>query len=330
MARRLAERTGAASLPVSSATLGLLIGVAALRSEGGGLQALVPSFTFPATVQAIIWNGMHPVFVDIDPRHWHMSPDALMQALDSGGKDVGMVVACSAFGTPPPAAVRRAWQDVCGSAGVPLLVDSAAGFGGIGEDGVAIGAQGDVEVVSFHATKPLAIGEGGAVFTRDPQRMEKLARLANFGLDISRQALEPWGLNAKLDELHAAVALAALDDFDGHLTARRERTERLLKDLGPLWPAQLGYERGTSQFVSVLALDAKTREQVLGRGRGVAELRTYYTPLHRAPAFERLPRSGSLEVTEDLGRRILSLPMSVDLSDEERQTVVEVVLGTVP
>jgi dTDP-4-amino-4,6-dideoxygalactose transaminase len=320
---RLHARTGAACLPVASGTLGLLVAVAALSRTG--TKALLPSFTFAATAQALLWNNLQPVFVDIDPEHWHLSPSALQQALADGGDEVSLVVACSAFGTPPPAAVRTAWEGACRAAAVPLLIDSAAGFGAVAEDGLPIGGQGDAEVVSFHATKPLAIGEGGAIFSRDATLIGRMARLANFGFDAARRPVERRGINAKLDELHAAAALAALDEYDVHVASRRGRARRMLEGLGSTVVPQFGHERSTMQFVSVVTRDAATRDRVFARADGRIEVRAYYEPLHLAPAFEGLPRLGTLRVTEDVGSRIISLPMAVDLTDDEVAEVVDVV-----
>ncbi|HEX4491897.1 MAG TPA: aminotransferase class I/II-fold pyridoxal phosphate-dependent enzyme [Acidimicrobiia bacterium] len=325
LTERLGARTGAVCLPVASGTLGLLVAVAGVRRAG--TTALVPSFTFPATAQALIWNDLQPVFVDIDAEHWHLSPRALEQALAEGGDDVALVVACSAFGTPPPPAVREAWADACRAAGVPLLVDSAAGFGAIAEDGVPIGAQGTAEVVSFHATKPLAIGEGGAIFSRDDALVARMARLANFGFDANRHPIERRGINAKLDELHAATALAALDDLDAQLTARHVRACRMREGLGAQLVPQLGHEHSTVQFVSLLARDRAARNRMFERADGRIEIRSYYEPLHRAPAFADLPRVADLAVTDDIGGRIVSLPMAVDLTDSEIAEIVDVVAG---
>ena len=109
--RLLAERLQALNgcVPVASGTLGLLVAVASLRERSGreaATQALMPSFAFPATAQAAVWNGLRPVFVDVDADHWRLDPETLDRALAERCADVAVVIALSAFGTPPPAAVR--------------------------------------------------------------------------------------------------------------------------------------------------------------------------------------------------------------------------------
>jgi dTDP-4-amino-4,6-dideoxygalactose transaminase len=286
-----------------------MLGVAALRNDELGTKVLIPSFTFPAVIEAVLWNGLEPVFVDISPGHLHLDPERLAHALGGSHPGVCLVVAASCFGTPPPPAVRLAWESACRSAGVRLLVDSAAGFPAQAEDGVGIGAQGDAEVVSFHITKPFGIGEGGAIFSRHPEVMAHLRSLCNFGFDAERSISIPYGTNAKLDELHAAVGLAVFDEIDVRVSNRRSSASRIMETLGPEFVPQIGHERGTYQFVSVLVTTPSRRDAILRDADGLVQLRTYYEPLHQFPAFSGVASSGDLAVTEDVGARILSLPM---------------------
>jgi dTDP-4-amino-4,6-dideoxygalactose transaminase len=324
LADRLGRRTSCTCVPVSSGTSGLMIAAAALAPSPERPEVLMPSFTFAATAQAMIWNGLRPVFVDVDAEHLHLSPAALDSALEARADHVGLVVACSSFGTPPPPEVREAWERRCADAGVPLMVDSAAGFGALAADGLPIGGQGDVEVVSFHVTKPFGIGEGGAVFTRDRPLADRVRRLVNFGFDDRRRAVSQWGLNAKLDELHAAVGLAVLDTFDEQLDQRRSAAKQLLDAVGPAFRPQYGHGYGTYQLLPVVTAGEEVRNRVLSVAQTRVELRTYYEPLHLMPAFEDLSRSDGLPITESLGRTILSLPMGVDLTEEDIGRIADV------
>lgn len=325
---RLGAATGTCAVPVSSCSSGLQVVLAALRRRGPrrATEVLVPSFAFPAPAQAIVWNGLRPVFVDVAPDHWHLDPGALADALEAGRGDIAAVLALSSFGTPPPPEVRDAWEAICADAGVPLLVDSAAGFGAVAADERPIGAQGTAEVVSFHATKPMAAGEGGAMLTRDPELAEEVRRLGNFAFDADHEPVSAYGTNAKLGEPACAIALAALDGLSGQLTARRQRAARLLAALPGLQP-QGGHEHGVWQFVPVAAEDAGEREAVLAAAQERVELRTYYGALHRTAAFRACDRAGSLDVTESLAERMLSLPMAADLSLAELDRIVDVVVA---
>jgi dTDP-4-amino-4,6-dideoxygalactose transaminase len=162
-----------------------MLGLRALVGVSGGRrrEVLMPSFTFAATINAVLWAGLEPVFLDVEEHSWHLDPARLEHALAIRGGSVAAVLACSTFGVPPSAAHRAAWEDAARAAGVPLLVDSAAGFGATGDDGQVLGRQGDVEVFSFHATKPFAIGEGGLVTTNNDEIAHRMIRLTNFGFE---------------------------------------------------------------------------------------------------------------------------------------------------
>jgi dTDP-4-amino-4,6-dideoxygalactose transaminase len=320
---RLSERVGAYCVPVASGTLGLMAAlVAVLEAPGEGPKrgALMPSFTFLATAQAAIWSGLEPRLADIAADHWHLDPGLLEQLLGNES-DLGAVLAVSAFGTPPPPATRERWERACREAGVPLIVDSAAGFGGVAADDVPIGAQGDIEVVSFHATKPFAIGEGGAVFTRNRDLSERVERVVNFGFRPDRTVGVARGLNAKMSELHAATALAVLDGFDEILEHRRQAATAIQARAGESVSWQAGSELSTWQFVPVALADAERRQRLVATCDGTIEARVYYQPLSElAPEHSTVVGPG-LERTEDLHRRILCLPMANDLSEAERNAI---------
>jgi dTDP-4-amino-4,6-dideoxygalactose transaminase len=313
----------------ANATLGLMIALRSLLSpDRGGSLVLTPSFTFPATAQAICWAGLRPLWVDVERDGWHVDPAAVDRALALHGEEIAAVLACSTFGTAPAREQSAAWEQSCSSAGVPLLVDSAAGFGSRDEHGRALGGQGDAEVFSFHATKPFAIGEGGAVVMRDRELAQRIAELTNFGFNSEREVGSPFGLNAKMSEAHAAIGLAVLDRFDDILAARRTRAEQLkarLEHAG--YRFQRGALGSTWQFVPVLAPSAAVRDAVIARAaQAQIEIRTYHEPLHRLAAFGEFAPAEELPVTESLAPLSLSLPLANDLSVGDCDRVGELLL----
>jgi dTDP-4-amino-4,6-dideoxygalactose transaminase len=329
LAARLADVVGAHAEPVANATLAIALALRAATDDAPASrrEVLVPAFTFVAGAAAIRWAGFEPVFVDIEPDGWHLDAHALREALEERGERVRAVLACSTFGTPPPSAQREAWERACADAGVALVVDSAAGFGAADEHGRPLGQQGDVEIFSFHATKPLAIGEGGAVTTTDAELALRVGSLANFGFDDERAPIAE-GLNAKLDEWHAATALAALDRHDDVLAWRRASAESLFTRLDGIPIAtQTGRDRATFQFVPVLADSATRRAQVLAAADAAAvEVRTYFDPpLHRLAPFASCARVGALDVTDWAAERCLSLPMANDIDEAELDAIATVV-----
>jgi dTDP-4-amino-4,6-dideoxygalactose transaminase len=329
---RLAQYVGGSlqCIAVSSGTLGLMVALrAAVESRPARREVIVPSFTFIASVSAILWTGLIPVFLDVAPDHWHLDPEALAVALNERGSRVAAVLACSTFGCAPPRAVRTAWEDVCRHAEVPLIVDSAAGFGSRDECGQPLGRQGVAEVFSFHATKPLAVGEGGAVLTANAELADQIARQTNFGLDDQRVLNGEPGLNAKMSEIHAATALAALDGFEEVLEARSRRSAAIRTGLTELGFAfQSGCEASSSQFVPALAPSAAARQDILrAAGPAGVQLRTYHQPLHAMPSLSHYDTVGDLSVTHDLAARTLSLPLANDLTGEEMARIRHLLAG---
>ena len=324
---RLGDRVGAYCVPVASGTLGLMAALAAVLDRGTTTPSgavLMPSFTFVATAQAAVWAGLEPLLLDVAPDHWHLSPEALERAL-AARSDLAAAVAVSAFGTPPPAETRLRWEQACRRANLPLVVDSAAGFGAVAEDGLPIGAQGDVEVVSFHATKPFAIGEGGAVFTRDKGLFERVEAAVNFGLGPDREPVMRRGTNGKMSELHAATALAVLDSFDSILENRRRAAKSIRDRAGGGLSWQRGSERSTFQFAPVVLADRDRRDQLIESCRGEIEVRVYYEPLDALmPGRWEVP-AGDLATTHDLYERLVCLPLANDLTEAEIATIVSAV-----
>lgn len=333
LATRLAERLGDVHVvPVANCTIGLVVALRALCGEPTSRRSLVvvPSFTFTATAAAVVWAGFEPLFVDVLEDSWQLDPHALERALATHHGRVVGVLGCSTFGTAPPLAVREGWRVLCAASGVPLLLDSAAGFGALDERGRPVGGLGETEVFSFHATKPFAIGEGGAVVTPDAAVAERVERLINFGMERGGRSSAVVGINGKCAELHAATALAALDRFDDML-ARRRATARELRTrilaTGVPVAFQRGYEGATHQTGQLLAPSAVERDQALAEAAAAGvQARAYFDPpTHLQPAYVRWAPPAGLPVTEALAARSLSLPMANDLTAEQLARITGVV-----
>jgi dTDP-4-amino-4,6-dideoxygalactose transaminase len=323
---------GVGTVPINNATNGLMLAVrAVLDAAGTGDRAhvVMPSYTFVATAGAVRLLGYQPLFVDVDPLTWQMDADALADVLDARHAEIAAVLGTHTFGLPPRAEVSDRWRDLCTAHGIPLVIDAAAGFGAVDDTGVRTGRDTVPHVYSFHATKPFAIGEGGVVTTLDEDLLDRIEALHHFGFVEGRIATYAGG-NAKMDELHAASALAVLDRYDEILHRRRVVVASYREQLEPYGFAfQTGSAGGTWQAAYLVAPDAATRDAVLAAGKeGGVGIGAYYDrPVHRHPAFAGDPVHGSLATTEDLAARALALPMSNDLSPEELRRVVSVVVA---
>jgi dTDP-4-amino-4,6-dideoxygalactose transaminase len=294
---------------VSSATAGLVAALLALDVHG---PVMLPSFTFPATAHAVQLAGCTPVLCDVNEETWELDPEAVAAAVIK--HECAAIMHVRALGLCRDLSQL---EEVARSAGVPLIVDAAAAFGGRLDDGTLAGGAGDVEVMSFHATKVFAIGEGGVVVA-PPRLAADVRRVINFSL--AGRDVERRGLNGKLSEFGAAVGLGMLRRFEEQLAARARTVERLLQtvreaDVG-CPPSHPG--RPPWQCLPLDLVTASRRDGVLAElgDRGV-EARTYYADgLHRTRAFGDCA-TGGLHTTEALSERILCLPVYSDASEAE-------------
>ena len=328
---RLSDYLGGVScVPVSNATLGIIAALRAtteLRGTADRPLVVTPSYTFAATAGAAVVLGFRPLFVDVDPHEWQMDTEALEQVLTERSHEIAAVLGTHTFGTPPHPTTTARWEELCRRHGVPLVVDSAAGFGAVDAGGARSGSGDAVQVFSFHATKPFGIGEGGMITTRDDDVYRYCDAFRQFGFSGSKVATVA-GINTKLDELHAAVALTVLDRYDGILRTRRDIAARYRRELEPLgFRFQVGSSLGTWQAGYTHAPDPATRNALLAAAaQARVEVKSYYeVPLHRQPAYAADATHGDLPVTEQLALRAVSFPMSNDLSDDEATRVVDFV-----
>ncbi|MCG7210156.1 DegT/DnrJ/EryC1/StrS family aminotransferase [Streptomyces arenae] len=216
----------------SSGTMALQLACRALQLDG---EVITPAFTFPATLQALRWNGLVPVLADVEPRWLTLDPASAAALVTPR---TCAIVAVHTFGHPADVA---ALQLLASRYGLALVYDAAPAVG-VRVDGVPVTAFGDASAVSFHATKVMHTIEGGAVCTPHDDAAEAVRRLRNFGLGESGGAQE-YGTNAKMNELQAAVGLSLLRTLDVEVAGRAQAAavyRELLKDVSSvrlLWPA---------------------------------------------------------------------------------------------
>lgn len=324
---------GPHAIPVNNATSGIMIALrAAIDIHGTGERPLIvtPSYTFAATAGSIAVLGFRPLFVDVDPDGWQIDADALARLLDDRHAEIAAVLATNTFGVPPAAGLEDRWADACRRHSVPLVIDAAAAFGAEDGNGVLTGFGDIPYIFSFHATKPFGIGEGGMISTRDDELARRCDAIRQFGFVAGNRVAEFQGINAKMDELHAAVALTVLDGYDEILRTRRGIAEHYRSQLEPAgFRFQTGAAGGTWQAGYLQAPDPVTRDTLIEAGAaGGVDVKAYYElPLHRHPAFADAELDGELPVTAALAAGALALPMANDLSKDEQARVVEFVLG---
>ena len=312
---------------VTNATAALELALqAAVGASSNRHRVLVPSFTFAAGPLTVMRAGLEPLFVDVDPETWQPSLADARAALDRHA-DVAAILLTSTFGVANEAIAE--WEDLAHAHSVPLVVDSAAGFGSRYPWGEPLGARGDCEVFSLHATKTLAVGEGGAIVSRNPDLIARVEQLKNFGFDSTRASVV-LGTNAKLSELSCAIGLRQLGRLADRLRARQAilvRYRSRLEDLGVVF--QPGADSAAIPFVSALLPTAAARDALVAAlDAELVQCRIYYNPpVHHHDVFAQHRGQRALPATEDVAARIISLPMADDLADQAIDRVARAASG---
>lgn len=308
---------------VSNCTVGLELAIQALSLPANAL-VLLPSLTFVATATAIVRAGATPLFSDIDPAGWCLTPDIAERALKNGER-FDLVMPVSTFGKQHDVV---AWDAFTARTGVPVLIDAAGAFGN-----QPVGRTTDV-VFSFHATKSIGSGEGGLVLSFDEDRIRRIRQLANFGIDAVRGELMGMGTNGKLSEYHAAVGLAALDEWPDIVERRRALHVRYLEGLARACPAVGLQEKDPDGIYPLLPvlLPESMDALVVGaelREKGIDTRRWYCPPLHAHNVLSHFRTCGDLPVTTSIGHRILGLPFFADISEDDVRTVIDALAHSV-
>jgi len=313
---------------VNNATSGLILALQALCGFGDEKkQVIMPSFTFAAGPEAAVWTKHVPYFIDIDADTLQPSITQAEAYLASHKDKVAAILFCNILGVGADNIAK--WEALAKRHGKPLIIDSAAGFGSTYDGAEKVGARGDCEVFSFHATKPFSIGEGGAVVSRSKDTIDILNKLQNFGFGTNRDS-EYIGMNGKLQEINAAIGLRQLEDFNARLKTRKKTLKAYVKLLaGAPFTVHVNAENSSVCFASFLADTSQIADsayQALLDG-GVQARRYYNPPLHKHPAFRHFPTAKNLTVTEDVCARILSLPVHDNMDIHDVEYVVQRIRG---
>jgi len=306
----LAATAGAAqAVSVGNGTDALLIALLA-EGIGPGDAVFVPAFTFVATAGAVVSAGATPVFCDVDPARFTLDPGDLERRI--AGLPAGLrpraVIPVDLFGVPADYAAIAA---IAARHGLHLIADAAQSLGA-SVAGMPVGALAPVTATSFYPTKPLgALGDGGAIFTDDAARAERMRAIRVHG------GGRMHGMNSRLDTLQAAVLLAKLESFD----ADRARRAAIAARYDAALAGHVDLQRAPAGVASAHAVyailgDARDALQAALAEAGIATRAYYATPLHLMPMMRPYSAGpGSLPVTERHCARILALPIYADLDD---------------
>jgi len=308
----------------NNATISLIVALQALRITG---EVITTPFTFPATTHSLLWNGIRPVFADIDPVTLNLDPARIERAITPHTMAI-MPVHC--YGMPCD---YMAIQEIADRRGLKVIYDAAHAFG-VRADGTSVAGLGDMSVLSFHATKVFNTFEGGAIVSRDAEMKKRVDYLKNFGIADEVTVVGP-GINGKMNEVQAAFGLLQLRYLaDGQ--ARRQEIDRYYRrELAGLRGIRLQeplerVEGNYSYFpIRVEPGYGLTRDGLYDalRAREIYARRYFYPLMSELPMYRDMPSAdpANLPVATRAARQILCLPIYAGLEKSDLDRVVSVI-----
>ena len=314
---------------VCNATVGLQIACHALELTG---EVIMPAYTFVATPHAVQWQGLRPVFVDVDPASHTIQVDQLEARITD---QTSAVLGVHLWGNP---CNTTAIESLASKYGLATIYDAAHAFG-CRHERQMIGNFGDCEVFSFHATKFFNTFEGGAITTNDAALAGKIRRIRNFGFSETDRATH-LGTNGKMPEICAAMGLACFESLDEILAANRSNYE-IYREFLHATPGirLLDYEHheGTNWQYVVVEIDDEfplSRDELIEhfKTKGVRAKRYFYPGCHRMEPYnsayprqrERLPN------TDTLCSRVICLPTGTAVSTPDVHRVCQTIAHAKP
>jgi len=336
----LQSETGAAKALLTTSCTHALEMAAILSGIGPGEEFVVPSFTFVSTVNAFLLRGGRPRFIDIRPDTLNLDENLLENLVGPATRAV-VPVHYAVVGCEMDAVAQAAARF-----GALVVEDNAHGLFGKWRSR-PLGSLGDLATLSFHETKNITCGEGGALLINRPELAERAEIIREKGTDRSRffrgeidkYTWQDIGSSYVLSDLLAAFLLAQLEERERIQGARRKIWERYFAELaawaegtGTRLPTVPAHCESAWHLFHLLLPDERTRDRLIARlrQRGIHAV-FHYLPLHLSPMGRKLGgKPGDCPVTENVSGRLLRLPFYPGLEDGQQRRVIETILEFEP
>ena len=303
-------------LYLSNGTIALQLAIKALGLTG---EIITTPFSYVATTSSIVWEGCTPVFVDIDSNSLNIDSNKIEEAISS---KTSAILATHVYGNPCD---MEAIEAIAQRHNLKVIYDAAHCFGTLYK-GRSIFEYGDISTTSFHATKLFHTIEGGAVFTKDPELLKKMAYMRNFGHD-GPEDFFGIGINGKNSEFHAAMGLVNLKYIDQIRDKRKELSayyDKKLEGLSKTTPVLLKESQFNFAYYPIVLPSEEILEKMVKvlNDNLVYPRRYFYPSLHHLNYVE----SQDLPVSESVSKRVLCLPLYQTLSFEEIDFIARLML----
>lgn len=311
--KRLKEYLGVKHLIlVANGSLALQLAYKALDLKG---EVITTPFSFAATTSTLAWEGLTPVFADIDQKSFNIDPTLIEKHIT---QETSAIVPVHVFGNPCEV---EAIQKIADKHGLKVIYDAAHAFD-VDFKKKNVLTYGDVSTISFHATKLFHTIEGGAVFTNDDEIAKKIRLLINFGI-TGPTTIESVGTNAKMNEFEAVMGLCVLDEIEEIKEKRQKIWNTYVENLSGLVEFQQWHKESDNNH-SYAPILLKSETELLAveahlKMNNIVPRRYFY------PSLDSLDYLNSKQVchhSRDISSRILCLPMYPDLSFDEQMKVI--------
>jgi dTDP-4-amino-4,6-dideoxygalactose transaminase len=310
----------------SNGTIALVTALQALRITG---EVITTPYSFVATAHSLLWNGIKPVFVDIDPDTLNMDPAKIEAAITPHTTAI-MPVHC--YGHPCDV---EAIQKIADNYNLKVIYDAAHAFGVKNQHGSILN-YGDLSVLSFHATKVFNTFEGGAIICPDAKTKLRIDQLKNFGFVDELTVVAP-GINGKMSEINAAFGMLQLQHIE-HALARRKEIDatyrELLKDIKGIRCVQDAGEAEANYSYFPILIDADypmSRDSLYQKlkDQNIFARRYFYPLITDFPMYRGLPSAQreNLPVATDAALKVLCLPIYPALSTDNMHKIINVIMG---
>lgn len=309
----------------TNGTLPLITALQALRVTG---EVITTPYSFVATTHALWWNGIKPVFVDIDPQTGCIDPNRIEAAITP---KTTAIMPVHVYGKPCDV---DAIQSIADKYGLKVIYDAAHAFG-VEVEGKSILNAGDLSTLSFHATKVYNTIEGGAMVMHDEKMKRRIDHLKNFGFAGETEVVAP-GINSKMDEMRSAYGLLNLKQVDSAIEARHQvalKYRTALQDIEGItfWDDIPGIKHNYSYFPIFVNAEkyGMTRDELYFKmkDQGILGRRYFYPLISDFAPYRGLPSAAkeNLPVSTKMANDVICLPMHHGLGEEEIDRIISVI-----
>lgn len=309
----------------NNATIGLMSALKVLELKG---EVITTPFSFIATSHAILWAGLEPVFVDIDPDTLNIDPVKIEAAITP---QTSAIMAVHCYGTPCD---HAAIQKIADKHNLKVIYDSAHAFGVEDKQGSILN-YGDLSVLSFHATKVFNTFEGGAIISHSAEMKEKIDQFKNFGI-VDETHIEQTGLNGKMSEINAALGLVQIAHYRDYKEKRAQVASFYRKSFSDIegiecLPKNVCNVQNYAYFpVWVEKVFPLSRDDLYEylKAQNIYARRYFYPLLNEMPMYRgsQKLRERELSIASQKADKILCLPIYSDMGKEEQSRVVQALM----